>query len=297
MTKSFRGPSGRSVRHVRSGAALTQLDRLSTLVITIRVLVWNMQSAFSTVEQEAKWAYLDDQAFDVALLQEVADPRRHGNWRSVVWRPRKAANSGTPIWWGSAVVSRAIELEEPSLDDYPWLTALEGSTAIARTTGVPNWFASVHASATIIDEEENATLPVGHIPRAVPDQSLWQTDVLPYELRELFGDEPFVWGGDLNSAEAMDSFAKFAGGNRKLREIWRRAGSVDLRLNFFEEEQQTFFAPGKRPWQLDHLFADAQTARRVTSWRVDRAPVEESHRLSDHAPIVIEITPLDSSDD
>ena len=170
--------------------------------------------------------------------------------------------------------------------------ALEGSTAIARTSGSPTWFASVHFLAERIPDDKLAALPHDHIPRTARDGSLWETDVIPLELRKLFGDETFVWGGDLNSAEGMDDVPSFAGGNRQLRKNWKEAGSYDLRRGFFDEEQQTFFRPGSKPWQIDHVFADPATRDRVSDWRVDPTPVVEYEPpLSDHAPIVVDIEP------
>ena len=81
-------------------------------------------------------------------------------------------------------------------------------------------------------------------------------DLIPFELHRLFAGQTFLWGGDLNSAESMDDVPGFSGGNRRLREIWADAGSRDLRLRFFAEEQQTFFAPNRRAYQLDHAFGD-----------------------------------------
>lgn len=150
--------------------------------------------------------------------------------------------------------------------------------------------ATTYALAGRITEDQLATLPHDHIRPTAGDGSLWETDVIPVELRRLFGNETFVWGGDLNSAEDMDDVPNFAGGNRQLRENWREAGSFDLRRGFFEQEQQTFFRPNTKPWQIDHVFADEATRDRVVGWHVDPTPaVEYEPPLSDHAPIVIEI--------
>ena len=114
-------------------------------------------------------------------------------------------------------------------------------------------------------------------------------DLIPFELHRLFADQTFVWGGDLNSAVSMDDVPGFSGGNRRLREIWAEAGSCDLRMRFFSEEQQTFFAPKSGAYQLDHVFADAATEARVVDWRVDTEPVLSDPSLSDHAPIWVEL--------
>lgn len=92
----------------------------------------------------------------------------------------------------------------------------------------------------------------------------------------------------MNSGERMDDHPAFAGGNREVREIWRRAGSVDLRKKVDPEPPQTFFKPRTVRNDLDHVFADALTAERVVSCEVDIRPVTEA-QLSDHAAIVVDI--------
>jgi endonuclease/exonuclease/phosphatase family metal-dependent hydrolase len=87
----------------------------------------------------------------------------------------------------------------------------------------------------------------------------------------------------------MDDVPGFSGGNRRLREIWAKAGSRDLRKRFFGEEQQTFFASNRGCYQLDHVFADAATEGRVVGWRVDTDPAVNHPTLSDHAPIWVEL--------
>jgi hypothetical protein len=91
------------------------------------------------------------------------------------------------------------------------------------------------------------------------------------------------------SAERMDDLPGFSGGNRRLREIWAEAGSRDLRTRFYTEEQQTFYAPKRGAYQLDHVFGDAATESRVVDWRVDTQPVLRHPTLSDHAPIWVEL--------
>jgi len=258
----------------------------------MRILVWNLKGAFGSSEEShaAAWNYLRAQPFDVALLQETRDPAGYADWCSSIWRPKYANSQIRRILWGTAVVSRSVELIEPELDDsLPWLRELQGSTAIASVDGDPTWFASVHAHTAPINSRKIEELGSDQIPVSTPDGSIWETDVIPFELHRLFGDQSFVWGGDLNSAVVMDESPRFTGGNGRLRKTWREAGSHDLRLDFFKDEQQTFFAPRRGAYQLDHLFADEATSRRVTAWRVDRTPVELDPPLSDHAPIIAEI--------
>jgi endonuclease/exonuclease/phosphatase family metal-dependent hydrolase len=260
----------------------------------VQIVVWNMGNGGpgNSAEKHARtWSYLLDLDFDVALLQETRDPRPDysAELRSIVWRPKYESRSRRPLW-GSAVVARTLELEayEPA-DNYPWLNHLRGSTAVARSATEPAWFASVHLHDRRIQQEALAALPWADVPLTTRDKSLWETNVIPHELRHLFADDTFLWGGDLNSAIGMDSKRWFAGGNERLREVWKAGGSVDLRLDFFPAEQRTYFHPSHDHYQLDHVFADATTARRVTSWRVDVDAADCELPYSDHAPVLVEL--------
>lgn len=254
----------------------------------MRVLVWNMN------KRQAGWDYLRRNAasFDVALLQEASDPLSslENQWRSVVWRPYSRDPGSRLARFGSAVIAPAVELEpyEPGAD-FPWLRELDGCVAVARSAREPSWFASVHAQARPVPREILDLHPWHDIPLCNPGRYVWQMDLIPFELHRLFAGRTFLWGGDLNSAESMDDVRGFSGGNRRLREIWSDAGSSDLRVRLVAEERQTFFARGRRAYQLDHVFGDPQTEARVLDWRVDTGPVTSSPTLSDHAPVWVEL--------
>jgi len=174
-------------------------------------------------------------------------------------------------------------------DDFPWLKELDGYAAVAQSAEQPTWFASVHAHSRPVPRLILERHPWDHIPLCNPGKNVWQMDLIPHELHRLFAGRTFLWGGDLNSAVSMDDVSGFAGGNRRLREIWHDAGARDLRSRFFTDEQQTFFAPNRRPFQLDHVFGDPVTESRVVSWHVDIGPATVEPTLSDHAPIWIEL--------
>jgi len=253
----------------------------------MRVLVWNMN------KQKRAWDYLRGHAkeFDVALLQETRDPRLMADprWSSVVWRPKAGPPGSRRTLWGSAVIAPSLELEgyEPN-EAFPWLGELAGSVAVARSSGSPTWFASLHTHASPVPQAVLDLHSWADAPLCAPNGTVWEQDLIPFELHRLFAGETFLWGGDLNSAEAMDDLG-FVGGNRRLREIWREAGSRDLRGRFCTEEQQTFFRPNRRPYQLDHVFADPLTESRVLDWRVDTPAIAATPAFSDHAPIVVEL--------
>lgn len=166
----------------------------------MRLLIWNMQKRATAVE------YLESVAdtFDVALLQEVTDLRADAGRRaSVIWRPRASRAQLDPpsARHGAAVVSPSLILDEQEpTDEYPWLKAVGGSVAVARDPEAGIWLASVHARASQLSATLLDALPHDAIPVTTRNGTLWETDVIPHELRRLFGDDPFVWGGDLNSA-------------------------------------------------------------------------------------------------
>lgn len=63
---------------------------------------------------------------------------------------------------------------------------------------------------------------------------------------------------------------------------------MDVRPRHQPDEVQTYFKLGARAYQLDHVFADAATEARVSSWSVV-TDVSSKSCLSDHAPILITI--------
>lgn len=162
----------------------------------MRIIVWNMHAPFEEpARHKLAWDYLRRQDFDVALLQETCDPETFMDAVSSVWHPKYETEGRKRIRWGTAVVSPKIELEEPDPDeDLPWLSELRGSVAVARTSGEPKWLASIHAFTEPIPEDRLRAHPVDQIPVSTPDGSLWETDLIPFELRKLFGDDTFGEG-------------------------------------------------------------------------------------------------------
>src|SRR4051812_47690537 len=99
----------------------------------MRILVWNM------ARRMRAWDWLRERSdLDVALLQETPDPPEWARreFPSCVWQPKHAATRRAGALWGSAVLSRTLELEpyRPT-PEFAWLSQLAGSTAIARTAG------------------------------------------------------------------------------------------------------------------------------------------------------------------
>jgi hypothetical protein len=114
-------------------------------LIVMRLIVWNMGNGgpgASEEKHQRAWQYLEQQEWDVALLQETRRPPEWAasSYASRVWRPKYARNPKGKGLWGCAVIGRSRELEEYEPDEaFPWLEELKGSTAIARSPANRRW--------------------------------------------------------------------------------------------------------------------------------------------------------------
>jgi hypothetical protein len=216
---------------------------------------------------------------DVVVLDEV--PASFG---SVVFCAKYGKR------WGTAVATKAegCRLRTPTADE-PLLTHLQGAVCIAEPDieGAP-LLVSLYSSATEYTAAELEALPpIDAVRLCHPKERLvWEIDLAVHELRHVLRGRRFVAGGDLNSSLLMDEVSQ-QDETARLFANMRDAGMVDLRPRQSANEQQTYFKNGRRPHQLDHVFADAQTETTVLSWRVDPTPVVDLG-LSDHAPIIVE---------
>lgn len=146
---------------------------------------------------------------------------------------------------------------------------------------------SVHLRASKIPDEVLASHSIEGVELTTPDKSVWEMNLIPLELKRLFAEKTFVWGGDLNTDPRMDDKSGFLGGNRRLFQIYAESGFYDTRMRFHNSYQQTYFTARTGEYQLDHVFADARTERRAIGWQVDRQPAMQQPQYSDHAPIFI----------
>jgi exonuclease III len=235
----------------------------------VRIVSWN-------VNQQGRdtWAFLVGTLDpDIALVQEAILPTDLPDQYQVRW---------TPAWpdgrWGSAVLSRFRNLE-PDWEDWRRGAVLMAHCSIPSLGPVS--IASVHARVN----------PLTH--RVIPD--LRETFD---HLRRRLGDR-FILGGDLNTArEAARRWPR----NGHL-EFWRDVETWGLRdchylLNGVERQSFWRGVLRNRPptmdgLQDDHVFVDAETIKAVTQCFVLDTP--EVRRLSDHGPVVVELTlPSDS---
>lgn len=256
----------------------------------MRILCWNMAAAFNYDKKRhaEAWAWLNAQQPDVALLQEVV-PHEEAlvGWESVAFRGKYKRH-------GCAVLVRAggYELWEPTPEE-PWLQRIGGAACVAKPEdGHGMWLVSVHSDAASF-EEINKRYPTWYadlpsrdgIPRC-SESDMWEIEALAAELRPVLDGSLFVLGGDLNSARLFDDAGNHE--NERLFENLASQGYVDTRPRHAPQEVRTFYKQGRRPFQLDHVFADLDTEKRVSSWRVIPEPAEALD-LSDHAPIEIQL--------
>jgi endonuclease/exonuclease/phosphatase family metal-dependent hydrolase len=252
----------------------------------MRIISWNMAAGFGhdAVRHERAWRWLEDQAADVCLVQEVLVPTwAQQSWSSVVFWEKYAQP------WGSAVLTRSPGYRRyaPGADQ-PLLEHLKGAACIAQPAddSLP-WLVSIHSSASSYTPQQSALLPpLDDVPRCSPG-GLWEIDLAIHELGPLLAGRSFVAGGDLNSALLFDA-TQGGESNRKLFDNISAAGFHDLQPADMPE-QQTFFRDGSGPYQLDHVFGDPSTAGRVRSWQVAAHVAQGADSLSDHAAVIVDL--------
>jgi endonuclease/exonuclease/phosphatase family metal-dependent hydrolase len=255
----------------------------------MKILTWNMAGAgfhkLATHAQAWDWL-LNNAEFDVALLQEAIPPAGLENsYRSALFQKRFPSSK---IKWGNCILSREIAYQEftPTVDPR-WESAVKGPSLIAEPIGDEPWIINIHSNANHIPEFSISEFTeAGGL--SCHSKKLWEIEVISHELKTLLSDKSFVLGGDLNSARLLDKIYKRST-NTRLWANLETQGYFDLRHPHSEDEQQTFFRQNTQPYQLDHLFSDAETRAQSTSWKVLPYVVEEL-QLSDHAPIIVEIS-------
>lgn len=248
----------------------------------MRVLSWNMAAGFGydARKHDRAWRWLAYADPDVALLQETIAP----DWAVEHWPQLQHSPTYEGGPWGTAILARSVPLEAVQ-QTTPWLRKLAGKVHVARLGGPrPLWLASIHSKAYSLTAAELEGMPLDGVRRCHP-KDIWQVEVIAHELAELFGPDHFVAGGDLNSGQLFDTNNGYDY-NARLWSNLAELGFHDLRAGFHEQEQRTYFQTGRRPYQLDHLFADSATAASATGWTVRPEPAEVG-LVSDHAPVEV----------
>jgi hypothetical protein len=253
----------------------------------MRLITWNMAGGFAhdRGRHERAWRHLEALDPEVALCQEAVVPAwAEERWPYVVSARKYQPRSHDDIAWGSTILSKDV-LTAALPEAGSWLEALWGPVVVARCEPLGMWLASIHSNAYPLSPERLTTLPLSSVRRCHEDK-VWEVEVIAHELERLFSGDAFIAGGDLNSGLLFDTTYRYDH-NARLFDNLAVYGLVDLRVaSGIVEEQQTYFKESMGPYQLDHVFADASTSRRVRSWSV-LADQVVSQGLSDHAPIEV----------
>lgn len=157
---------------------------------------------------------------------------------------------------------------------------------VAETAGDFPTLVNVHSNAKPIPEfPREEVITAGGF--ACHLTKVWEIEVLAHQIRPVLDGRKFVLGGDLNAGLFLDEVYGYKN-NENLWKYLAAQGFCDLRFRHSAIEQQTFFREKTNPYQLDHFFGDPLTEVSVKQWTVV-TEVARDLKLSDHAPIVIEL--------
>ena len=256
----------------------------------MRVISWNMQGAGfrSTESHYAAWRWLTSEVeFDVAMLQESTPPKwALTEFPNLIHNP-KYSHLGRQ--WGNSILCRQDVYSQYKFKvEQPWLEKISGAVVVAQPNNPDGiWIVNMHSHQASLSREIVSEMDELDVPHCHPTK-IWEVEVATHFLKPILMGRQFVFGGDLNSGHLFDINYKYSN-NKIMFENFRQQGYIDLRLRHSEIEQQTYFKKNIGPYQLDHLFGDAVTANHTTRWEV-LPHVARDLELSDHAPVVIEIT-------
>lgn len=255
----------------------------------MRVLCWNLGFAAGRWRSEPglherAWHWTAAVDPDLAFLQETEPPE----WACERWEVVTVPHS----FWASALVTRRGSPLLPPVLPTGGVIERAGAyhvTAELELAGCERLVvASVHASP-------HEAPPWGHrgyrrmeIARPSVGKPCWN-DVTFAGYRDLVAGRRFLLAGDWNTSRWVDKDGVPASDGQEFFDRAEAAGWVELSLNADGREGKTWYgSTNPRFCQLDHVFADPETAATLRSFHIDPYPVEELG-LSDHAPMILEL--------
>jgi endonuclease/exonuclease/phosphatase family metal-dependent hydrolase len=250
--------------------------------MALRVITWNMGYATPASYKshvDEGWQWLLAREPDVAFVQEAHVPDWARARRPILYEPSYPTSA-----WGSAIVTREELTPKMVLsEDFPWLRYFFGRVVLASVIldGLEVLVGSIHAQAEPQDESRLDKTVLEKTKRRWTT-SVWEVDLIFHDLVPFLQGRSFIVGGDLNADPVMDETLSKVGGNRA---FFSDLGTAGL-LNCSREPQQTFFASGKKPYQLDYLFASADWHDRLS--KCAASGYEDFATLSDHVPLIAE---------
>lgn len=279
--------------------------RLVSVNGVVRVVSWNLAfgkpGAYKSYSNRRRqWALLGALAPDIALLQECrpSDLQDHAPG----WMAEEYSVAGTlqPGWkLCSTILVRkphtVVVLDRALLgdDQRRWLDHMSGyvATATVFVGTCAMAVASVHALA----EEVKVSAAVAladheRICRSGLDRAM-HNDLAVAALGPWVAGRRFIVGGDWNDSPLFDvNYPKGANGvpgaSTEFFERRTAAGWLDAMRKFHAEELRTYLEPKSAPYELDHVFTDAETRVGLVACEVLNNIAVAG--LSDHAPVVVE---------
>ena len=257
--------------------------------LRMKILCWNLGAAYGRwcddpSLHERAWHWIAAVDPDLAFLQETRPPE----WVRARWEVLTLPYR----FWASALVARSGASLRPAV--LPAGSSLEREGSYFATAeldladGGKLVASSVHASPRVAAPWRHA----GYDPVSIARESVgvpWCNDVAFAGFRELVAGRRFLLAGDWNTSRSLDADGVPARDGQEFFERVAAAGWTELSLDADGREGKTWYgSTNPRVCQLDHIFADAQTAASFRSFRIEPWPVE-AQGLSDHAPLILEV--------
>ena len=229
----------------------------------MRIITWNMGCAYPGRYRAAHaeaWGQVEALDPDIALLQEVDQVPDSVDQDTVVCSPRdREGGSHTVVYARRGTVT----MLGPEPDLAPALLGQALITEVAGLTPEPLVMVSVQALA-----------------------GSWNTQIILDAVTGVSANREFVVGGDFNLAWRFEETQHSHSASDQFKAM-RDQGWLRPHLKFHAGEQRTLFDGMDQLYQLDHFFVDHRTLQRST--RCDVVNLDEQDRLSDHAPLLLEV--------
>lgn len=250
----------------------------------MRVISWNLGAAFGPyrVDHDRAWRWIAAADPDIALIQECAPPP----WAYDRWSIHHLRFEH----WASAVVTRR-EADVVPVIPAPGSTVERAGAYLATVEWQSSSDAILVASVHTRAAEAPPWLLAGRDPDELARPSVgvpWWNDAVYRDYLELSAGRRFIVGGDWNTARYLDSDGRPTEDGQAFFDRADADGWIDISLMDGREGRSWYGTDNPRPYQPDHVFTDAATARLLTRALIDPSPAAV-FALSDHAPLVLEL--------
>lgn len=254
----------------------------------MKIISWNMARAIRPKGMDTDpWTVLETLNPDIALLQEAKVPpstfgghfhmvNTNRGWGTAIW-------SKYPFSWTGNFPNGSESLNEKIKEA---LAGYVASAVIGLSSSCSLSVTSVHAYPAAVKKQYLEDFPIESV-KLPSESNVWPGDLIWWSTRFLPSEGgSFILGGDWNTSLLFD---KVYGprGNAEFFARMRDTGWYTAMKKFHETEVQTYYSPGKGPYQLDHVFLTSDLYDGLKTAEV--LPTPKVLSTSDHAPIVLEI--------